>query len=319
MPLTFYYRWDTLRDRLPTIKLVDQMRGLPLFVYVSVDELFRIVAAGHQTRHEAGTTLFDAGATPGRLHLLLDGEVLVGDGGIDAEAIRAPAALGFEEALDGRVMKDTIRALGPVVSVSLTKDELRTLLAQNTDLVRGLFRTIAARRHADKGFIRGSATTDLERLCADAPTALDKGIALRRIPLFARVDGAEMLHLSGIARIVHVDAGTTLTEESAPGSVNILLNGELVLREGESEDVLWRATPGDILGMYEILAGFGTEPGQWRLSAPSETAVLQVERDELFDLLEQRPALLQQIFAALFERASASTSPTPEPAVEAGA
>ena len=104
-------------NQLPTIKLVDRMRALPLFESVSVAELFRIAAAGHQTRHEDGTTLSNTGAAPRRLHVLLDDEVREfskKDGSTDTRSIRAPATLGFEETLDGRFMNGTIRAAGAV-------------------------------------------------------------------------------------------------------------------------------------------------------------------------------------------------------------
>ena len=135
-------------------------------------------------------------------------------------------------------MNGTIRAAGPGVSLSLTTTELRTLLAENTDLVRGLFRTIAARHESFKGFIRGTTTPDLERLCSDTPTAVDKGIALRRVPFFAQVDGPEMLHLSSIAQVVRVEAGTKLTDQTAPDSVNIMLRGKLALQADDNKDVL---------------------------------------------------------------------------------
>ena len=58
--------------------------------------------------------------------------------------IEPPAALGFDEALQGQPMRETIRTEEVAVTLALTVDELRTLLADNTDLVTGLFATLAA-------------------------------------------------------------------------------------------------------------------------------------------------------------------------------
>ena len=63
-------------EPLPAAALVGRMRGLKLFGLVSVDELFRMASAGHQVRHDAGTTLLREGAVPENLHLLLDGRVV---------------------------------------------------------------------------------------------------------------------------------------------------------------------------------------------------------------------------------------------------
>ena len=48
-------------EPLPAVTLVDRMRGLALFASIGVDELFRIAGAGHQERHETGTTLLAEG------------------------------------------------------------------------------------------------------------------------------------------------------------------------------------------------------------------------------------------------------------------
>jgi CRP-like cAMP-binding protein len=50
--------------------------------------------------------------------------------------------------------------------------------------------------------------------------------------------------------------------------------------------------------MYETLVG----AGQIRLAATQPSSVLKIDREDLFDLLGQRPDLLQQIFAAIFDR-----------------
>ena len=60
-----------------------------------------------------------------------------------------------------------------------------------------------------------------------------------------------------------------------------------------------RAEPGDVVGIQEALAGAaGREPR--RLTVAEAGAALRIDRDDLFDLLGQRPDLLQQIFSALF-------------------
>src|SRR5581483_9620792 len=62
---------------LPAVELADRLRKLPLFTFVSVDELFRIAAAGRQERHESGRTLYAAGAPGDSVQFLLDGAVRV--------------------------------------------------------------------------------------------------------------------------------------------------------------------------------------------------------------------------------------------------
>ena len=54
--------------------------------------------------------------------------------------------------------------------------------------------------------------------------------------------------------------------------------------------------------MYETLANVESAGGDVRLVATERGAALRINRDELFDLVGQRPELLQQIFAAIFAR-----------------
>ena len=84
-------------EALPAAALADRMRGLQLFASVGVDELFRIAGAGHQVRHETGTTLFREGAIPQSLHVIIDGQVVATGRRTGAREIASPAALGFEE------------------------------------------------------------------------------------------------------------------------------------------------------------------------------------------------------------------------------
>ena len=50
-----------------------------------------------------------------------------------------PAPLGLEEVLEERTHSETVRATETSVALQLTVDEMRGLLADNTDLVQGLF------------------------------------------------------------------------------------------------------------------------------------------------------------------------------------
>ena len=51
----------------PAAALVGRLRGLSMFASVEIDELFRMVGAGQQVRHEAATTLLHEGAVPDNL------------------------------------------------------------------------------------------------------------------------------------------------------------------------------------------------------------------------------------------------------------
>ena len=132
-------------EPLPAAELAGRLRRLPLFASVSVDELFRMASASRQVRHEPGSVLEQEGSVPSSIHILLDGRVTVAGRDAAPSVVDAPSALGFVEAMAGLAMPETNRTSGSAVTLALTVDELRTLLADNTDLVSGLFATLAER------------------------------------------------------------------------------------------------------------------------------------------------------------------------------
>ena len=318
----------TWAGALPAVAVVDRLRKLPLFASVSIDELFRIAAAGRQVEHAADARLCETGTKPNGLQVLLEGAATaVGDGA--PREIAAPAAPGFEEALQGSRMAETIRTTGRAVTLVVDDDELRTLLADNTDLVRGLFRTLAeltrasSRWHRERGEFRtlvnlaGTRTSllavrrragqdlshDVDRVGLSPDddldmTAVEKGMALRRIPLFAKVTGGEILHVAAIAEPVRLAADESFSDAGSRPSLAIVLAGELGLRTTTGERTPARALPGDVVGMHETLAG----AKQVFLVATMPSVVLKIEREELFDLLGQRPDLLRQVFGAILDR-----------------
>ena len=292
--------------------MVDRIRRLSLFASVGVDELFRIARTGHQTRHEPATTVLREGTAPEEYLLLLDGEVLATRRGAEARRIAAPAALGFREALVGRRVAETIRTAGPVVLIEFSRLTLRTLLSDNIDLVRGLFRVVVDAVGIPRDVIRGAPPAELESFGASL-TAGQKGLALRRIPLFARVTGAEMLHLAAIAKRVALEPGMLLTDQTAPAGVGIVLSGELGLRDAgdDARRMVLQARQGDVFGLYGMLVGSDAQTRAWRYVTTSACAILWIERGEFFDLLSQRSDLLQQVFAARDEPPSWAPSAPP--------
>jgi ATP/ADP translocase/CRP-like cAMP-binding protein/HEAT repeat protein len=285
-------------EPLPAAEMAGRLRTLPLFASISVDELFRMSGAARQVRHQPGTVLLQEGSVPDTIHVLLDGRVAASGGESDPITIDAPAPLGFVQALQGVAMRRSIRTIDAAVTLALTADELRTLLADNTDLVRGLFSTLAERvdpATASNVQSTGSAP-ELERMAADGVQPVEKILALQRVPVFARIAADEMGALAGITHTVTMTSGTPLFAESAPVALWLILSGEVSLDEpAGGNPVMARA--GDVIGSLCMLSG--TPLGK-SADVLRGGAALRIDRDELFDLLGERPDLLRQLFEGLF-------------------
>ena len=292
-------------EPLPAVVLANRLRDLPMFALVGVDELLRIARTGRQARYDAGETLFRAGVVPDTVHVLLDGTLTAAGRRTGTSQITPPATLGFEEVLEGRPLATTIRTVETTVTLSLTSDEFRTMLADNGDLVQGFFRTLAERSTARvPPIVRGTPGDEISHPAAGQLTPIQKVLALQRIPVFSKISGEEMLHLASIARQVPLETGQTLSDETDPPVLCMVLSGELALYASRGDQQPLIARRGDVLGIYETLAGtqggaVGRDP--LHLVVEREGSALKIEGEDLFDLLGQRPDLLQQLFSALFQ------------------
>jgi ATP/ADP translocase/HEAT repeat protein/CRP-like cAMP-binding protein len=291
-------RRELWHEPLPAAELAGRIRHLPLFASLTVDELFRITGAARQVRHEPGSVLLQEGAAPESIHLLLDGSVVASSRDGIPRRIEAPAALGFTEALAGTGMRETLRTADVAVTLVLTMEELRTLLSENTDLVIGLFTTLANRTGAaDTPVHPTGAAVELEALADQGLAPVEKVLALQRVPAFSRVSAEEMRFLADIARIVTMQPGSVLFTESAPPAVWLLLSGEVAL-ESSAGGAPLTARGGDVIGSVSTMAGHRLERSAGVVRGG---LALRLDREDLFAVTAERPELLRQLFAGFFK------------------
>ena len=286
-------------EPLPAVEIASRLSRLPLFASTWVDELFRLAVSGRQVRYEPGAGLYQEGTAPQALQFLLDGDAVVTVKGAQIGTIGTPAPLAFEEVVQGAAMRETIRTTSRAITLSLSLDECATLLEENTDLVQGLFRTIVT----DEAFagqrmlLRGAGDESVAQMIGDGVSPVEKVLAMQRISTFAPMSTDDLLHLANVARRLTLAQGASVfTSGDAPRLI-VLLSGEVALEADGAETIV--ANEGDAIGVIETLAGVPIGRNA-RVVTPG--AALVVSHDDLFDLLAQRPALLQQLFAVLFGR-----------------
>jgi len=142
------------------VELVDRVRAIPLFEFVSVDGMFRVAAVGEEIRHSADRELFRAGAAAPYVEFLLDGRVAG-----DAAVVAAPAVLGLHEVLEGGPATSTIRASGPLVCLRIAAPDLLTVLSDDMQLAQGLFRMLLAPAEGERIVAEGFVVKPGRTLC----------------------------------------------------------------------------------------------------------------------------------------------------------
>ena len=285
-------------EPLPIVEVVDRLRRLSLFASVTIDELFRIASTGHQVRHEPGRVLYHQGALPETLLFLLDGQVVVKYPAGHSSEIEAPAALAFGEVLQKKPMSATIRTADKCVFLALNGQGYRTMLADNTELVQGLFRLLcdSASLATERVVDRGAASGPHPAAATGSLKSIDKVLALGTIPLFAGIAAEEMLSLASIAAEVRLVPDSVLFRETDPPALHVLLSGELSLESSQDQPAVV-VGPHDAIGIRET---FARVPLSLRARVTREGTALRIDQEDLFDLLAQHSSLLQQLFGALF-------------------
>ena len=295
-------RRELWHEPLPAAELAGRLRSLPLFASVSVDELYRIAGAARQVRHDTGVTLLQEGTVPDTIHVLIDGSVTATSRNGELERLDAPAAPGFTEALQGLPMRQAYRTAERSVTLAIATEELRTLLADNTDLVRGLFATLAG--HVDTQPhtpVRSTgAAADLVQLAEGGLLPVEKVLAVQRVPVFSRISAEELRHIADITRTVEMTAGAALFEASAPPALWLILSGEVSLDDPSGGERL-TARAGDTIGSFAALSGRTIGRSA---TVAKEGLAMRIDRDDLFELLGEHPELMRQLFTGLFRSLS---------------
>jgi CRP-like cAMP-binding protein len=296
------HRW---MEPLPAVELADRLRRMPLFDFVTVDELFRVADAGRQVRHEQGQVLYRRGTPAEDLQFLLDGKVSYAGGsqeGRHATEIEAPAPLAFEEVIEGAPMTATITALDFAICLSLRSEQVLALLSENAELAEGLFRMVLEQESSERwrGVVRGLVAQPSAGRAAGGLQVVDKMLLISEMPVFRRASAEDLAALAGITREVPLVAGETLFKAGDAPALYVILAGELAL-EPEAGGQPQSAGPGDTVGVYETLVG--AERTGWRGHVTQSGVALRVDRDALFDLLTDRIELLQGLFSAMMRRA----------------
>ena len=283
-------------EPLPAVELADRLRGIQLFDFASVDELFRIAGMGRQVRHEPGRVIYETGRAAESLQFLLDGRVSVKEASGETRELGAPDVLAFEAVLEGSPMSATVRSVDTAICLSLTTEEFLSLLSENVEIAQGIFRLLIDRRGAPEWHtvMHGRIAPSIERKVDDTGLqAVDRILMLQSSPLLSRATAAQLVGLAGIARPVTLKVGENPVSGSEPGILLVLTGAIRVQRDDAAPDT---AGPGDAVGIYETLGGV---PFPVRTEVTQEGQGLRFMRSDLFDLLADNIDLLQGIFSGL--------------------
>ena len=162
-----------------------------------------------------GSCLYREGAFATQVQLLLEGPVAVQAGDAPAGERSAPQALGLEAVLAGERQRETVWAGEGAVCLTVGARDLLGLLAEDSALVRRIFRAVLEDSVADGGVLRPRRPVEAPGV-AGAQT-LEAVHVLGASPLFARATPDQLLRLAQIAREVPLAPGLDAVRRGGSG------------------------------------------------------------------------------------------------------
>ena len=283
---------------LPDVELANRLRAIPLFGFVSVDELFRVAESARQVRYEPGAEIFRQGEPATDVLFLLEGQVEVRREGRSIEIAAAPAAFNVPDVLEGRALGDSIHAKGHVIGLTLAAGDFLTMLSDNTLTAQGLFNML----------LGPSAGPDVSAaphaVSGGGPGGLDpieKAARLRQSPLFGRATVEQLKDLVAMTRDIALRSGTVIFEPGSPAAIYHVLTGELRIENHDAPPIL--SGSGSTIGVAGSLA---RRPMNCRVSVVADGRALTIDPEDLFDVLSNHSDLLQGVFSGVLCRARAT-------------
>jgi hypothetical protein len=203
--------------------------------------------------------------------------------------------------LEERPMEESVRTTEMTICLTLTSEEIKILLADNSELVPGLFQMLCENSQAGHAVVKGHQSPRPALPAEGNFAPIEKGLVLKAIPVFSQVSLDEVIALAAIAAEARLTAGEDLLTEDDRPAIYALISGKLSIQRDAEAPIV--AGPTDVIGIYETLAGIGFG---FHARVQQDGIALRIDRDDLFDLFVQRPALVGQVFGALFKSQSQS-------------
>lgn len=130
---------------LTTIERVLALQKNPIFAEIPTDGLAHLAAIAEEVEFQDKATVFEEGAIPDACYLVLAGTVELTRSGTSALTVGAGEDIGVWALFDGEPHLYAARALQNTHALRITQEDFYDLLADHTDIIQTLFRTLVRR------------------------------------------------------------------------------------------------------------------------------------------------------------------------------
>ncbi len=126
-------------------------------------------------------------------------------------------------------------------------------------------------------------------------TTIEKVIALKKVGIFAATPDETLVDIAALLEEVDIEAGETIIEKGDLGDcMYIIVEGEVKVHDGEN--TLNHLASGDVFGEMAVL---DSEPRVASVTAVTNTSLLRLAQEPLYDLTDEQPEVARRIIRVL--------------------
>jgi len=281
---------------------LDVRAGLGLFT--SEKQLHQLLAIARQVDVKAGQVIAARGSPMKSVFQLADGEIeMRGNPGEPVWKIENRGAVGFVDFMLGRPWSRTAVAVKPSRVLELDAGAYRDYIEDNFEIGHQVIAQLGTRLMGDVLASKDAASILGRSPSRDGERALDyesevplvvRIMLLSRVPAFSGGTIQALANLAQVAREVRYRAGEVIAEAGASSpELSVLVAGEVTLSH-PTRDLTATRHPVDLVTHASELST-GARP--LRAVASADSLVLQIDREELLDRVEEHFELAMSMFA----------------------
>lgn len=129
-------------------------------------------------------------------------------------------------------------------------------------------------------------------------TTLERAIRLQKVDLFNDLETDMLALLASVTRQIRVAQGSTLFQENRPlPALYVVLEGRMEMRR--NGQALFAVGKDETIGNWAL---FDDQPSVVTALAAQDSWLLQIDREDFFDLLADHSDITRHLFQALFKR-----------------
>ena len=140
-------------------------------------------------------------------------------------------------------------------------------------------------------------------------TTIEKLESLNRIDIFSRLGPQELLLIANQCDVVEFSAGESIySEGQSAHEIYALISGKVDLFRGSA--LLAKINQGESFGTLSVLS---SQPRLLSARALENSVCLKIDAENFWDVLEDYPAIIQQVLKLLTQRLRIVAEPASQP------